>query len=131
MATFAATQHNLRRAEASAVSVGRFRVESVDVLTGTVMILMALDHTRDFLGAATVSPTDPVQTTNPLILHTLDNTFCAPVLFLLTGTGTHLSLQRKSAGHRPGQTVSWLDRRGKSRKQFVNVCRFYRVAFDV
>ncbi|SRR6266511_4395226 len=114
MATFAATQHNLRRAEASAVSVGRFRVESVDVLTGTVMILMAL-----------------VQTTNPLILHTLDNTFCAPVLFLLTGTGTHLSLQRKSAGHRPGQTVSWLDRRGKSRKQFVNVCRFYRVAFDV
>jgi hypothetical protein len=30
------------------------------------MILMALGHTRDFLGVTSVNPTDPAQTTMPL-----------------------------------------------------------------
>ena len=39
------------------------------------MILMALDQTREFLGVTSVSPTNLVQTTIPLFLHTLDNAF--------------------------------------------------------
>lgn len=67
--------------------MGRFRIESVDILRGVVMILMTLDHTRDFLGVTGVSPTDLAQTAVPLFLTRLITHFCAPVFFLLTGTG--------------------------------------------
>lgn len=80
----------------SATPVGSFRIESVDVLRGVVMILMALDHTRDFLGVPGISPTDPAQTTVPLFFTRWITHFCAPVFFLLTGTGAYLSLHRKS-----------------------------------
>jgi uncharacterized membrane protein len=80
----------------SAMPVGSFRVEPVDVLRGVVMILMALDHTRDFLGVPGISPTDPAQTTVPLFFTRWITHFCAPVFFLLTGTGAYLALRRKS-----------------------------------
>lgn len=96
MATFTAMKDESMPAEASAVSVGRFRIESVDVLRGTVMILMALDHARDFLGVTSVSPTDVSRTTIPLFFTRWITHFCAPVFFLVTGTGAYLSLQKKS-----------------------------------
>ena len=70
----------------------RARVDSVDVLRGTVMILMALDHTRDFFGVPGVNPTDPANTA--LFLTRWITHFCAPVFFLLTGTSAFLSRQR-------------------------------------
>jgi uncharacterized membrane protein len=83
---------------AGAISVppGRFRIESVDTLRGAIMILMALDHTRDFLAATNVNPVDLSQTTIPLFFTRWITHFCAPVFFLLTGTGAYLSLRRKS-----------------------------------
>jgi len=78
------------------IPIGKFRLESVDVLRGVIMILMALDHTRDFLGVPGVNPTDPAQTTIPLFFTRWITHFCAPVFFLLTGTGAYLSLRRKS-----------------------------------
>jgi uncharacterized membrane protein len=60
------------------------------------MILMALDHTRDFLGIRGVNPTDPAQTTIPLFFTRWITHFCAPVFFLLIGTGAYLSLRTKS-----------------------------------
>ena len=60
------------------------------------MILMALDHTRDFFGQTSFSPTDPTQTTIPLFFTRWITHFCAPVFFLLTGTGAYLSLRKKS-----------------------------------
>src|SRR5437764_4495859 len=60
------------------------------------MILMTLDHTRDLFGIPGVNPTDPARTTIPLFFTRWITHFCAPVFFLLTGTGAYLSLRRKS-----------------------------------
>ena len=87
---------------AAAVTEGaapaRFRLESVDLLRGVIMILMALDHTRDFFGQTPFSPADPTQTTVPLFFTRWITHLCAPVFFLLTGTGAYLSLRKKSKG---------------------------------
>src|SRR5208282_3722686 len=81
---------------AESARVPRFRIESIDVVRGVIMILMALDHTRDFFGNASVGPTDLTQTTIPLFFTRWITHFCAPVFFLLTGTGAYLSLRKKS-----------------------------------
>jgi uncharacterized membrane protein len=81
---------------APSVSIKRPRLESVDLLRGLIMIIMALDHTRDFFTNATVNPTDPATTTVGLFFTRWITHFCAPVFFLLTGTGAYLSLRRKS-----------------------------------
>jgi uncharacterized membrane protein len=74
----------------------RFRIESVDAVRGVIMILMALDHTRDFFGMPGVSPTDLSSATAALFFTRWVTHFCAPVFFLLTGTGAYLSLTRKT-----------------------------------
>jgi uncharacterized membrane protein len=78
-----------------AVTVKRVRIESVDIVRGVIMILMALDHVRDFFGTAG-NPTDPARTTVALFFTRWVTHICAPVFFLLTGTGAYLSLRRKS-----------------------------------
>jgi uncharacterized membrane protein len=74
----------------------RARIDSVDLLRGVVMIVMALDHVRDFLGKSGLNPTDPATTTIPLFFTRWITHFCAPVFFFLTGTGAYLALRRKS-----------------------------------
>jgi uncharacterized membrane protein len=81
---------------AEAVPVKRVRIESIDVVRGVIMIIMALDHTRDFFGNSGLNPTDPATTTIPLFFTRWITHFCAPVFFLLTGTGAYLSLGRKT-----------------------------------
>jgi len=97
MATLTLTSESSVPTEATAQApAARFRIESVDLLRGAVMILMALDHTRDFLGVNTFNPTDLGHTTAPLFFTRWITHFCAPVFFLLTGTGAYLSLRKKS-----------------------------------
>jgi uncharacterized membrane protein len=60
------------------------------------MIVMALDHVRDFFGVPGISPTNLAQTTLPLFLTRWVTHLCAPVFFLLTGTSAYLSRTRKS-----------------------------------
>ncbi len=75
----------------------RRRIDSVDIVRGLVMILMALDHTRDFFGSR-VDPTNVATTTLPLFVTRWITHVCAPTFFLLTGTGAALSLGRKTTG---------------------------------
>ena len=69
------------------------RIESVDVVRGIIMILMALDHTRDFFGVRT-DPTNLATTTVALFSTRWITHVCAPTFFLLTGLGSALSLAK-------------------------------------
>src|SRR5262249_4540584 len=73
------------------------RLDSVDLVRGVAMILMALDHVRDYFGAAGINPTNPATTTVPLFFTRWITHFCAPTFFLLTGTGAYLSLRKRGA----------------------------------
>ena len=72
----------------------RQRLDSVDVVRGLVIILMALDHTRDFFGDLAADPTNLATTTAPLFFTRWVTHFCAPAFFLLTGTGAYLAQER-------------------------------------
>jgi len=79
------------------VAAKRPRVESVDLVRGLVMVLMALDHVRDFVGMP-ANPVDLATTTVPLFFTRWVTHFCAPTFFLLTGTGAYLRGRRKPKG---------------------------------
>ena len=76
--------------------VKRTRLESIDVVRGVIMIVMALDHVRDFFGVPGANPTDPARATAALFFTRWVTHICAPVFFLLTGTGASLMLNRRS-----------------------------------
>src|SRR5713101_6141198 len=74
----------------------RPRLQSVDILRGFVMILMALDHVRDFFhaGAEHFNPTDFTQTTPILFFTRWITHYCAPTFMFLAGTGAYLQARR-------------------------------------
>ncbi len=55
------------------------RVDAVDVLRGIVMVLMVLDHTRDYFGDASLNPTDLSQASPALFMTRWVTHFCAGV----------------------------------------------------
>ena len=74
------------------------RIESIDILRGIVMVLMALDHVRGyfFWGSFTSNLTD-LSTTTPIFFFTRVIThFCAPVFVLLTGVSAYLYGHKKN-----------------------------------
>ncbi|HKV80382.1 MAG TPA: heparan-alpha-glucosaminide N-acetyltransferase domain-containing protein [Candidatus Sulfotelmatobacter sp.] len=70
------------------------RLASVDVLRGLVMVIMALDHTRDFLTSARTAPEDLAHTSGALFFTRFITHFCAPVFAFLAGTGAFLATRR-------------------------------------
>jgi uncharacterized membrane protein len=72
----------------------RERNHSIDALRGLVMILMALDHTRDFFTSTGFNPTDLSRVSGFLFLTRWVTHLCAPVFIFLTGTGAYLSFSR-------------------------------------
>jgi uncharacterized membrane protein len=74
------------------------RISSIDYVRGFVMIIMALDHTRDLIhvNSITQSPTD-LTTTTPLVFFTrLITHICAPTFVFLSGTSAYISLKNKA-----------------------------------
>jgi len=74
------------------------RIESIDILRGLVMIIMALDHTRDFFHIKAWSD-DPLNlaTTTPMLFLTRWIThFCAPIFVFLAGSSAWFQSQTKS-----------------------------------
>ncbi len=74
------------------------RIHSVDVVRGLIMIIMALDHVRDYVGSQAISPTDVAHASTALFFTRWITHLCAPTFFLLTGTGAFFSMRRRGVG---------------------------------
>jgi uncharacterized membrane protein len=74
------------------VRENRARVQALDILRGLVMIIMALDHTRDYVHAAAMAfqPEDLARTTPAIFMTRWITHFCAPVFMFLAGAGAFL-----------------------------------------
>jgi uncharacterized membrane protein len=80
------------------INITSRRIESIDMIRGLVMVIMALDHTRDYFhfNAFGGDPMDP-ETTTPFLFFTRWIThFCAPIFVMLSGTSAFLYGNKKS-----------------------------------
>jgi uncharacterized membrane protein len=75
-----------------------FRVSSIDIARGIIMVIMALDHTRDYVhaDAFVFDPTNLEKTHTALFFTRWITHFCMPAFVLLAGVATRISLARKS-----------------------------------
>ena len=83
------------------------RIQSVDALRGAIMMLMAIDHIRDYVArsAQQFLPTDLTRTTPAIFFTRWITHFCAPVFVLTAGIGAYLWMTR---GHHSKAELSRL-----------------------
>src|SRR5437868_12857151 len=75
------------------------RIQSVDALRGAIMMLMAIDHIRDYIARSAMqfSPTNLTRTTAAIFFTRWMTHFCAPLFILTAGPGAFFWMTR---GHR-------------------------------
>jgi uncharacterized membrane protein len=86
----------------------RVRIASIDIIRGCVMIIMALDHVRDYFMAGDPNPTDLHSTTPALFFTRWITHFCAPIFLFLSGISASLAGQKRTTD----QTSTFLIKRG-------------------
>jgi uncharacterized membrane protein len=76
--------------------LGQERIQSVDALRGAIMIVMALDHVRDYISSAAMAfnPTDLTRTTPAIFFTRWITHFCAPVFAFTAGVGAFFWLRQ-------------------------------------
>jgi uncharacterized membrane protein len=72
------------------------RITAVDMLRGIVMVVMALDHTRDYFTHLRFEPENLAQTWSALFFTRWITHFCAPLFFFLAGTGAFFYGRRRT-----------------------------------
>ncbi len=98
------------------------RVDALDVLRGLAMVVMALDHVRDYVSNVPFDPVDMTATWPALFFTRWITHFCAPAFSFLAGTGAFLSLSR-------GKTPESLARFLASRGLFLIALEFFVLRF--
>lgn len=83
---------------ATTANASPFRITSIDLLRGIVMIIMALDHTRDYFHrpAMTADPLAPLTTTPAIFFTRWITHYCAPTFVFLSGLSAYLAAQKKT-----------------------------------
>ena len=83
------------------------RIQSVDALRGAIMMLMAIDHIRDYVARSAMQflPTNLTRTTTAIFFTRWITHFCAPVFMLTAGLGAFFWMSR---GHRSKGELSRL-----------------------
>ncbi|MNQ66350.1 hypothetical protein D3C85_808410 [compost metagenome] len=81
----------------SSVATPSFRIQSIDALRGLVMLLMLVDHAREFffIHAQVSDPMDVTATSPALFFTRLTAHLCAPIFVALTGLSAWLYASRK------------------------------------
>jgi uncharacterized membrane protein len=80
------------------------RIESIDLLKGLVMVIMALDHVRDYFHYSSYffDATDPTQSTLPIFFTRFITHFCAPAFSFLAGLSAFMVGKRKTQNELSG-----------------------------
>ena len=91
-------------------ATAKSRIESIDLLKGLVMVIMALDHVRDYFHypAFFYDPSDPEQTSWPIFFTRFITNFCAPAFSFLAGISAFMIGKRKA----PAALSAFLFKRG-------------------
>lgn len=79
-------------------SLTKPRIDSIDLLKGLVMVVMALDHVRAYFhySAFLFNPADPTQSTLPIFFTNWITHFCAPSFSFLAGISAFMVGKRKT-----------------------------------